>query len=189
MTDRSDATLVRAHLDGDSTAFDAIVAAHGAGVISAVERVVEDHHLALDVAQDAFVELHRVLPRYREEGKFRAMLYSIALNRARDARRRRGRAKLVFLESPGDDLVAEDPTAASDERAAIDGALRRVDEPYRSAVHLRDVLGFDYDEIATALDVEVGTAKSRVNRGRLQFRDHYERLAAPRGGRGGHRAG
>lgn len=189
MTERSDATLVRAHLDGDPTAFDAIVSAHAAGVISAVERVVGDHHLALDVAQDAFLELHRVLPRYREEGKFRAMLYSIALNRARDARRSRGRAKLVFLDAPGEQAAAPDPVAASDERAAIEAALARVDEPFRSAVHLRDVLGFDYGEIATALDVEVGTAKSRVNRGRLQFRDHYERLAAPRGGTGGHRAG
>lgn len=191
----SDETLIRDHLAGSTTAFDALVSRHAAGVTAAIERLGLDHHRALDVAQEVFLSVHGLLPRYRFEGKFRSMVYSIALNRARDAKRSERRSRIVFLHdardpgaAPGGDEASRatsyDPTPAHDERADIRAALDRVPMPFRKAVHLRDVIGLSYEEIADALGVKTGTAKSRVNRGRLLFRDVWNERMNENGDRG-----
>ena len=57
-------------------------------------------------------------------------------------------------------------------------------EPFRTAVVLVDVMQLSYEEAATSLDCRIGTVKSRVNRGRLAFRDAYVRVSGPQHGRG-----
>ena len=132
----ADEALIRAHLDGSEAAFARILERHAAGVASAM---VGDHHLALDLAQDVFIKLHRQLPRYRFEGRFRSMLYGIALNRARDALREKKRSRLVFFEETGprqDRAFARDPADSHAERALIETALDRVSSPFREALLL-----------------------------------------------------
>ncbi len=121
------------------------------------------------------------------------MLYAMAMNRGRDALRRRQRSRIVYLdevEGRGDDVMTHDPTAAMDERAQIEAALDRVQPPFQEAVYLRDLVGLSYEEAARALGVSLGTVKSRVNRGRMAFRDHYFELSSEdnHSTRGGHYA-
>jgi RNA polymerase sigma-70 factor (ECF subfamily) len=66
-------------------------------------------------------------------------------------------------------------TLQVDQRAAIESALQQVAEPYRSALVLVDVQGLSYEEASVSLGCAVGTVKSRVNRGRFSFRDHYQK--------------
>ena len=183
-----DEALVRDHLAGSVTAFERLVERHAPGVAAAIERLVGDHHLALDLAQEVFIKLHARLPHYRFEGRFRALLYAAALNRARDALRERKRSRLVFLEETGaheTGALVHDPGPDRERRVRIEAALERVPEPFREAVFLRDVVGLSYDELAASLDCEPGTAKSRVNRGRLAFRDHYLGRARAENGKTG----
>lgn len=189
----SDDALIRAHLDGAGAAFDLLVERHAPGLASALERRVGDHHLALDIAQEVFIKVHGMLPRYRFEGRFRSMLYAMALNHARDAIREKNRSRVVFLDEPEnrkDRALAHDPGEARDRQALIEDALERVPDPFREAVFLRDIVGFSYEEAAAALGCSLGTVKSRINRGRLAFRDHYMHLSGENERRpeGGHHA-
>jgi len=175
----TDEALIRAHLKGSETAFERILERHAAGVASTIERLVGDHHLALDLAQEVFIKLHHQLPRYRFKGRFRSLLYGMALNRARDALREKKRSRLVFFEEGGprpDRAVARDPADVHEQRALIEAALDRVPNPFREALVLVDRTGLSYREAARALGCRLGTVRSRVSRGRLAFREHYTEL-------------
>lgn len=177
----SDEALVVAAATGDLAAFEALVARHGGTVLAALERLGLDRHAAEDAAQEAWVKLHAALPRYRVGCAFRPWLYSIVVNQGRDAQRRaqhrpRGDERaLTFVHAPRWSA----PDEATLERGAIEHALAAVDESFREALVLVDVLGFDYEAAAEALGCALGTVKSRVHRGRDAFRAAYERAAHP----------
>src|SRR5690606_38953973 len=82
-----------------------------------------------------------------------------------------------LASEPGARPAAGDPIAAVEARLDVDAALTQVPEEFRVAVALRDLADLDYAEIAEALDVPVGTVKSRVNRGRSALRDALEDAA------------
>jgi RNA polymerase sigma-70 factor (ECF subfamily) len=123
----------------------------------------------------------RALPRFRPEGSFRSWLFSIALNHVRDAARSERRSRVVYFDEFRFAPAASgkhDPRGRTEEKAVIENAMREVTEPFRSAVILVDVMQLSYEEAAESLGCRVGTVKSRVNRGRLAFRDEYERLSS-----------
>jgi RNA polymerase sigma-70 factor (ECF subfamily) len=172
----TDEALAREAAAGVTSAFALLVERHAATVLAVVERMSGDHHLARDLAQEIWIKVHRGLPRFQVERRFRPWLFAIALNHARDERRKAGRrAQRVPLEDVYADLPAtvEDPLQRRDERAEIEATLDRVPELYRSAVHLVDVLGLGYEEAARSLECTVGTLKSRVHRGRSAFQEAY----------------
>ena len=73
--------------------------------------------------------------------------------------------------SPADEGdVPERHAVASEQRRVLDAAIAELPEDMRSAVVLRDVQGFSYDEISAMLEVNVGTIKSRISRGREKLR-------------------
>lgn len=171
---------------GRRDAFEALVFRYGAALLAVVERQAGDHHEALDLVQEVWLKVFRALPRYQPGGSFRSWLFSIALNHGRDARRRRQRSRVVFIdEYRADAAPGGDPSGRAEEHAAIETALAAVPEPFRTALLLVDVTGLSYEEAAASLDCAVGTVKSRVSRGRFAFRDVYlqadaGRAAAPR---------
>ncbi|MFH1998824.1 MAG: sigma-70 family RNA polymerase sigma factor [Planctomycetota bacterium] len=176
-----DDELIRAHLNGSADAFKTLVEHHAPNLASVLERMVRDYHLALDLAQEAFIKVHRMLPGYTFKGKFRSMLYTIALNSGRDALRKKQRTPLVFLDEARTRLP-ENPASSSREcsdlRSRIEAALDRIPSPYKEAVYLRDVVGLTYAEVSASQKCSVGTVKSRVNRGRLIFRDAFLNVRA-----------
>ncbi|MBI4878727.1 MAG: sigma-70 family RNA polymerase sigma factor [Planctomycetes bacterium] len=182
----ADEDLAREAAAGRRDAFEALVARFGSSLLAVIGKQVNDHHAALDLAQEVWVKVFRAMHRYRPEGSFRSWLFSIALNHVRDALRQRQRRREVCA---GDLSAAPaaggwfDPRGRSDEAAAIEAALERVPEPFRSALCLVDVLDFSYEEAARSLDCAVGTVKSRVNRGRFAFRDQYLKAAGGLAGR------
>lgn len=174
-----DEELIRAYLDGSETAFKRLVDHHASDLVAVVERRVGDYHLALDVVQEVFIKLYKILPRYRFDGRFRSLLYAMALNRARDALRKKKRSKTLHLEDPDIGRIeppTHSPFESRDQRRFIASALDRVESPYYEALYLRDVAGFSYQEVADVLQCSLGTVKSRVNRGRLAFRDIYRQM-------------
>ncbi|HET8646256.1 MAG TPA: sigma-70 family RNA polymerase sigma factor, partial [Vicinamibacteria bacterium] len=104
----------------------------------------------------------------------RAWLYTI-LHRARtDAFRTAGRSpRTVELEGEGPSVPPpQDALASGGEDLAR--ALDALPEVFRSAVVLRDVEDFSYEEIARILEVPIGTVMSRIHRGRAQLRSMLE---------------
>jgi len=187
----SDEVLAVRAAGGARDAFEELVARYGMLVVSVLERTVRDHHRALDLAQEVWIKVHRALDRFRPEKRFRPWLFTIAFNVARDAQRHEGRRPVDSLEEAplgAAALQVEDLTRAHDERSAIETALAAVDEPFRSALQLVDVLELSYEEAARASECALGTMKSRVSRGRSVFRERYLALTGAAGTTGRQRS-
>lgn len=179
MTETPDEDLAREAAAGSREAFRTLVERHGSRVRSVLAQGLGDGHQAEDLAQEVWLKVHRALPRFRPEGRFRPWLFTIAYNQLRDALRSRARSKVVYLDDFRDDggAPASDTEAAErEQRLQVHQALGTVAEPFRGAVSLVDIGGLAYADAARLLGCTVGTVKSRVHRGRMAFRDAWEGL-------------
>lgn len=139
-------------------------------------RMTRNAQDAEDLVQETMLRAYRGFRGFAPGTNIRAWLYTI-LNRVRtDVFRRRQRS------IPTTELTGEGPPVppAAQEALAtgsedIERALGEVPEPFRTAILLRDVEDFTYQEIAGMLDVPIGTVMSRIHRGRALLR---ERLGA-----------
>lgn len=133
---------------------------------------------AMDVVQETWVRVARGLGTFRDGAPFRPWLFAVAFNALRDTGRLAARAPRSLDHDPAldDPSGADRGPARLAETEAIDLALARVPEPFRSAVHTVDVLGFEHPDAAAALGCAAGTLKSRLHRGRKIFCEHYLRV-------------
>lgn len=132
-----------------------------------------NHADALDATQEALITIARRLDRFDGRSAFGTWAYRVATNACLDElRRRKRRPEPVDVEDAtrvgrmGGDPVAEDHAGGIADRFELDAALATLPDDFRVAVVLRDVLTLDYAEIATVLDVPIGTVRSRIARGR-----------------------
>ena len=129
-----------------------------------------------DACQEALIKIVRSLPRFDGRSTFATWAYRVATNASLDELRRRRRRPA--LHAVGDEAITEvvDDEAGRrlgriDDQLAIDDALATLSDDFRVAVVLRDVVDLDYQEIATVLDLPLGTVKSRIARARAQLAD------------------
>jgi RNA polymerase sigma-70 factor, ECF subfamily len=166
-----DATLVAAAQAGDRNALDQLLRRHYEKIHGVCRRVAGSTRDADDACQEALIKITRSLPRFDGRSSFGTWAYRIATNAALDELRRRDRRPGL---ASGDDQRAIDPIDGRStrrfeevtDRLLLDEALASLPDDLRVAVVLRDVSDLDYAEIAEALDVPVGTVKSRISRGR-----------------------
>src|SRR6188768_4530281 len=121
---------------------------------------------AADAVQEAFIRAWLGLPRFRGGSLFSTWLYRIGLNAAHDQRVRRRTEPLDATREPAD---PQDSFLTSELSSALQWALNELEEDYRVAVVLYDVLGCSYTEIAELTEVAEGTVKSRIFRGRSRL--------------------
>ncbi len=172
-----DDELVAAAQAGDQRALDALLRRHYDRLHAVCRRIAGATRDADDATQEAMIGIVRGLPRFDRRARFSTWAYRIATNAALDELRRRKRRPTLHTVTD-DSRLAEPVDPAADahvgavvERMSIDAALDSLPEDFRAAVVLRDVADLDYAEIAEALDVPVGTVKSRIARGRRQLAD------------------
>jgi RNA polymerase sigma-70 factor (ECF subfamily) len=166
---------------GDPVAFEEMVAAYQHRVFGVAYRMMGNPADAEDIAQDVFLRVHRSIGEFRGEAKLSTWLYTIAsrlcLNRLASGDRRIVRQGEEALTRLAHDRA--DP-AADLEQAELEVALHRaiaeLPEERRIVVVLRDLEGLSYEEIATALDLELGTVRSRLHRARMDLKDKLERF-------------
>jgi RNA polymerase sigma-70 factor, ECF subfamily len=117
----------------------------------------------------------RNLPRFDGRSSFSTWAYRIATNASLDELRKRDRRPRLVIDDDQHrehaDATAEQPMEQLGDRLLLDSALDRLPDDLRVAVVLRDVANLDYAEIAEALDVPLGTVKSRISRGRAALAD------------------
>ena len=164
-----DDRLVRRAQEGDRRAFEQLVQAHRSRLYTLALRELGSAADAEDAVQETFIRAWRALPRFRAQASFGTWVYRICLNAISDQRSRSAKRSTTPLDDarePSDqrDLVAERELAT-----ALQEALAGLDESFRTAVVLYDVLGRSYVEIAEILDVPEGTVKSRIFRGRAEI--------------------
>ena len=161
-----DAPLVARAQRGDRFAFEQLVERHQHRLLTLAARTLGSVDEAADAVQEAFIRAWLGLPRFRGGSLFSTWLYRIALNAAHDQRLRRRPEPLDETREPAD---PQDSFLASELSSSLQAALNELEEDYRVAVVLYDVLGCSYAEIAELTDVAEGTVKSRIFRGRSRL--------------------
>ncbi|HKY49851.1 MAG TPA: sigma-70 family RNA polymerase sigma factor [Candidatus Limnocylindria bacterium] len=166
---------------GDARAFEDLARQEERALYRHALRIVGTSSDAEDVVQDALFSAWRSIASFQGVS-FRAWLFRIVTNRALDHLRSRKRRPELPLDPPEDDDVTwaepaapgPDLTQLAGDREAlsvVETALETLPAEQRTALLLRDVEGFAYEEIAVITSVEVGTVKSRIHRGRLAVRN------------------
>jgi RNA polymerase sigma-70 factor (ECF subfamily) len=176
---------------GESAAFETLVNERSGEIYGLLYRLTENADEARDLTQETFLRAFQSIRSFRGESDLRTWIYRIAINQARNRWRwwrRRRRDSTVSIDSPPDNgrpaLVAtlraddatnpEKDTLAHEREEALRKALKSLRHVYRETVILRDIEGLAYEEIATVLNISVGTVKSRLARGRQELRSKLE---------------
>lgn len=187
-----DADVVRLAQQGREHAFRELIRRYERPVFSLVFRMIRDRETAEDLAQDTFIKVLNHVDRYRPEFKFSSWLFKIANNVAIDHLRKRHLETVSMDGSPHAVTVAEaeatsfdvdgrgesalDELESRELGAAIEVAIAGLRPEYRSCIMLRHVEGRSYEEIASLLDLPLGTVKTYIHRARKELRDALEHL-------------
>ena len=188
---------------GDSAAFEEIVRAYEKTVYNLALRTLGNREDAEDAVQETFLKAYTALPGFRGESKLSVWLYRIASNVCTDALRRRRETVSLSAETEDGEREVEiadlrfDPAAAAEKnalRTAVREAMNALPDASRRVLLLRELGGLSYDEIARTLEIDVGTVKSRIFRGRkklcvlLAQNGNFFRFAASNSSEGGDQA-
>lgn len=170
-----DGDALTAAMAGDQAAFSTLMRRHQDEVYTLALRLVADRELAADVSQEAFVRAWRALPNFRRDAKFSTWMHRITVNVAWTQKRkqRRHRADPIdeaFVEPAADTISPERAAESAALQRSLRDALRRLAEPTRAVVVLKDIYGWSHIEIAEHLGITVPAAKVRLHRGRKQLR-------------------
>ena len=172
---------VEAARQGDQSAFEQLVHLYEKRVLALTTRMCKNPADAEEAAQEAFLSAWQGLPFFRGDASFSTWLYRLASNACVDLLRREGRRQSaagpslndeeVQLEVPDTAPSPQEQAERSELRQQIEAGLQALTPDHRQVLLLREMHQLSYDEIAQTLDVDVGTVKSRINRGRKQLRN------------------
>jgi len=173
-----DPALVEALRRGEAEAFERLVRAYQHRIFSIALRMLRDRGEAEEVAQEVFLRVHRSIRDFRGEARLSTWLYAITsrlcLNRLKSPTpaRRAGEVAPERLANghPNPGATAE----RSQLEAALHRAIANLPDDQRIVVVLRDLHGLAYEEIAAALDLPLGTLRSRLHRARMEIKARLE---------------
>lgn len=185
-----EAALVADLKAGSEEAFGILIAQYHQPLYSLIARSLTDPADAADITQEVFIKVFRSIRGFNGESSLRTWLYRIALHEASNQRRwwSRHKRQELTIDSSMDSSSSDDEgfslgatladrgsspfdhAAQSELRSQVEEALRQLPEVFRTVVVLREIEGFAYEEIAEILNVNVGTVKSRLTRGRSALR-------------------
>ena len=164
--DDPDAPLVARAQKGDRWAFEQLVERHQHRLFTLAARLLGSPDDAGDAVQEALIRAWLGLPSFRRGARFSTWLYRICVNAVHDQRLKRRATPLDEIAEPAD---PRDAFLAQELSGELQRALNELDDDYRTAVVLYDLLGCSYAEIAELTGVAEGTVKSRIFRGRARL--------------------
>ena len=167
---------------GDQNAFEELVLENQNKVYSLALRLVNDREEAADLAQEAFVKAWQGLPSFQGESSFSTWVYRLTTNlcidHLRKKKRREGVEPSVSLDDENSGWAEpadreSDPQLRlerSERGRALARGLAKLPDWQRRVLVLRELSGLSYQEIGEALNIDLGTVKSRIARARLNLR-------------------
>lgn len=183
---RSDLVFIDRLRAGDAEAFDKLVTRYSGDVYALLYRLTGSPDEASDLTQETFLRALRAMGGFRGDSDLKTWLYRIAINESRNRFRwwkRRRRDQTVSLDQKlGDtdavyqDVIADQSPSPEQEalrrerEQALQKALGELPEIYRTPIVLFDIEGLSYDEICKTLELNPGTLKSRLARGRQELK-------------------
>ena len=183
-TQQNETDLVAAASNGNLEAFNQLVRNHQDLVYNHVSLILGDHASADDVTQDTFIKTFKNLKDFRG-GALRSWLIKIATNSAYDVLRRSKRRPIqpLFPEDENGDPMNSaswliDQSASVQEVVeqnefsnSIVKLLEELPDVYRTVLTMIDIQDFDYAEASQALNIPIGTVKSRLARARFNMKE------------------
>lgn len=173
--------IIEFQKNNNQKAFEILIQRFKNPLTNYVYRFLGDYDSCIDIVQETFIKVYRYKDNYSSVAKFSTWVYTIAGNLARSEYKRKKRKSIFSINSYGEDEKTFEipdesyrPDVSADanlKREVIEKALLKVRESYREAVILRDIQELSYEEIAQILGIEVGTVKSRINRGRSELQE------------------
>lgn len=187
MVPDDDQILVTRAQAGDARAFTTLVSRYQRKAFQVAYGLLKDKEEAMDVAQEAFIKVHKYLAHFKGDSSFYTWLYRITVNLCIDRRRRRGSRpsdhvefdEQVQQEADSEPGVLSSRLGSNPQKAALRGellqkieeALDQIPEKHRAILVLREVDGLSYEELAQTLEIPKGTVMSRLFHARKKMQE------------------
>jgi RNA polymerase sigma-70 factor, ECF subfamily len=184
MADFDEQSLIERCRSGDDTAFGELVDRYKNLVYALVYRMIPDRSRTDDLAQDVFLKVHRGLPYFRGEARLSTWIYRIVQNVCAQARSQR--RPEVPLETDARGRVRGDPGAPDgafadlETRDRLEKAIQQLPDNYRLLIAAHYLQGVQYEDLADALDIPLGTVKTHLHRAKRRLREILEPEGRPR---------
>lgn len=171
--------LIQRASSGDASAFNELMAMHERRMYAVALKTCSNPEDAQDCLQEAMLRIFKSIASFKGQSSFSTWVYRITMNTCLDELRRRKNRTNVSLDnlldsgwSPADEGDGpENHTIRVIKQQYLHRFMEELPEDMRSAVVLRDVEGYAYEDIANMLNVNVGTVKSRISRAREKLRE------------------
>jgi RNA polymerase sigma-70 factor (ECF subfamily) len=180
MDDFDERALVERCRGGDDLAFAELIERYKDVVYGLIYRMVPDRSQVDDLAQEAFLKVHRGLPYFRGDARLSTWIYRIVANVCAQSRgRRRPEVPLEPADRDSDRLVREpgqvDGAFADLEmRDRLEKAIAKLPDNYRLLVAAHYLKGVQYEALAEALGIPLGTVKTHLHRAKRRLRELLE---------------
>ena len=171
---------------GDANAFDKLTSRYSSDIYALIFRLTADPEEAADLTQETFLRAFKAIAGFRGNSDLKTWLYRIAINESRNRfrwwkRRRRGHtvsiddtvgnSDTLYLETISDASPnPEQETLRRERERILQNALMQLPTIFREPIVLFDIEGLSYEEICKALELNLGTLKSRLARGRKELK-------------------
>lgn len=181
VTELRELQLVEAHREGDPDALSELLQSYQKRVYSVCYRMLRNVDEAADLTQDTLVRLVENLHKYDGRAKLSTWIIRIAMNACISHMRKTKVRKSVDQAGPFEgslvgvvntaELSSDDRVEQQETHSLLDKAMMSLDPDMRSVLVLRDMQGLEYEQLAEALEIPVGTVKSRLFRARAALRN------------------
>lgn len=179
-------TILEEAKNGSQAAFGQLIEENQKRMYNLAFRMMGNHEDALDVSQEAFFKAWQGLPNFKGESSFSTWLYRLTSNTAIDHLRKKKKETSLTTDFPdqdeGTELQIPDERYCPEESLVqkelgemIQLGLDALPDHHRQVLIMRELSGMSYQEISTTLDLDLGTVKSRIARGRNGLRQFLKK--------------
>jgi len=158
---QDDLVLIERTKEGDRTAFNDLIYRYERRAYQYAYRLTSSSEEASDIVSDAFLRVFNAIHNFKGQSAFTTWLYRIITNCYLDSRKKERNRP----------TITDEEVEKFERERLVQRALLRIPDYQRAMLVMYHVENLSYEEIAEALDLPIGTVKSRLNRARLSLRD------------------
>lgn len=173
--------LIEKCKNGNIEAFEKLIFDYQKKVFNLCYRYLENYHDASELAQEVFIKVYKSIDSFKGESSLSTWIYKIAASACIDELRRRKRRIMPIedydhinkkSELTDNHFSPHEQYEKNEVKREIQEAISQLSEEYKTAIILRDIQGFSYDEIASIVGIPLGTVKSRIKRARNAIKEY-----------------